>query len=366
MSDVTAQDRRWLDAAARLARPYLGTTAENPTVGAIIIDEDLQLLFGRAVTAKGGRPHAETQAIAEARSSARGRTLYVTLEPCDHWGRTPPCADAVIQAGIRRVVVGLLDPDPRTAGAGIERLRQAGIDVALAQDHQPSLLLHEGHIARKTRGMPFVTAKLAVSKDGMIGLPDQGNVPITGEEARRWTHMERALSDAVMVGARTAQVDDPQLTVRLKGLEHRSHTRVILAGSRPFDTSLNLIDGVSGYPTMIIAETGRAFEVPPEVQVIEVEGRNGRPNLRKALAALSERGIGRLMVEGGAKLTEALIAAELIDRFHLLTGTTTVGRKGVPATILGGIDGRLRAAGFIEVDRRALGADMLRTFEREL
>lgn len=365
MSEVSAQDRRWLDAAARVARPYLGTTAENPTVGAVIVDEDLQLVFGRAVTAKGGRPHAETQAIAEARGSARGRTLYVTLEPCNHWGRTPPCADAVIQAGIARVVVGLLDPDPRTAGAGIRRLRQAGIDVALA-DHAPSRLLHEAHIARKTRGMPFVTAKLAVSKDGMVGLPEQGNVPITGDEARRWTHMERALSDAVMVGARTAQIDDPQLTVRLKGLENRIHTRVILAGARPFDTSLNLIAGVSFYPTAIIAETGRSFAVPPEVQVIEVEGRNGRPNLRKALAVLAQRGIGRLMVEGGASLTEALIAAELIDRFHLLTGTTTVGTKGVPATILGTLDGRLRAAGFAEVDRRALGADMLRTFEREL
>lgn len=365
MSEVSAQDRRWLDAAARLARPWLGTTAENPTVGAIIIDEDLQLVFGRAVTARGGRPHAETQAIAEARSSARGRTLYVTLEPCNHWGRTPPCVDAVIQAGIRRVVVGLLDPDPRTAGAGIRRLRQAGVDVALA-DHPPSRLLHEAHISRKTRGMPFVTAKLAVSMDGMIGLPDQANVAITGEEARRWTHMERALSDAVMVGARTAQVDDPQLTVRLKGLEQRSHTRVILAGTGPVESSLNLIAGVSGYPTVIIAETGRTFDVPPAVQVIEVEGRNGRPILRKALAALSERGIGRLMVEGGAKLTEALLAGELVDRFHLLAGTTTVGRRGVPATILGSIDGRLRAAGFAEVDRRALGPDMLRTFEREL
>jgi diaminohydroxyphosphoribosylaminopyrimidine deaminase/5-amino-6-(5-phosphoribosylamino)uracil reductase len=271
----------------------------------------------------------------------------------------------VIQAGLKRVVIGLLDPDPRAAGAGIKRLQQAGIDVALAPDHQPSQLLHEAHVARKLRAMPFVTARLAVSKDGMIGLPDQGNVPITGEEEGRWTHMQRALSDAVMVGARTAQIDDPQLTVRLKGLEHRSHLRVILAGARPFDTSLNLIDAVSGYPTVIIAETGRSFDVPPAIQVIEVEGRSGRPNLRKALAALSERGIGRLMVEGGAKLTEALIAADLIDRFHLLAGTTTIGRKGVPATVLGGLDGRLRAAGLVEVDRRALGADMLRTFERE-
>ncbi|MDP1731031.1 MAG: bifunctional diaminohydroxyphosphoribosylaminopyrimidine deaminase/5-amino-6-(5-phosphoribosylamino)uracil reductase RibD [Devosia sp.] len=365
MSDVSAQDCRWLDAATRLARPYLGTTAENPTVGAIVVDEQLQLVFGRAVTARGGRPHAETQALAEARGSARGRTLYVTLEPCNHWGRTPPCADAVIQAGIGRVVVGLLDPDPRTAGNGIKRLRQAGIVVALA-DHRPSRLLHEAHIMRKTRGRPFITAKLAVSKDGMIGLPDKANVPITGEEARRWTHMERAMSDAVMVGARTAQIDDPQLTVRLKGLEHRTHMRIILAGATSFDTSLNLIDGVSGYPTMIITEQGHGFDVPPEVQVIEVEGKNGRPNLRKAMAALSDKGVGRLMVEGGAKLIESLIAAELVDRFHLLKSEAMIGRKGVPATMLGSMEGRLRAAGFAEVDRRALGADIVCTFEREL
>jgi diaminohydroxyphosphoribosylaminopyrimidine deaminase/5-amino-6-(5-phosphoribosylamino)uracil reductase len=364
LSEVSAQDRRWLDAATRLAHPYLGTTAENPTVGAIIVDEQLQLVFGRAVTARGGRPHAETQALAEARSSARGRTLYVTLEPCNHWGRTPPCADAVIQAGVGRVVVGLVDPDPRTAGRSIERLRQAGVVVALA-DHQPSRQLHEAHIMRKTRGRPFVTAKLAVSRDGMIGLRDKAKVPITGEDARRWTHMERAMSDAVMIGARTAQIDDPQLTVRLKGLENRTHLRIILAGATPFDTSLNLIDGVSGYPTVIIAEQGHSFDTPPAVQVIEVEGKGGRPNLRKALAALSGRGVGRLLVEGGAKLTESMIAAELVDRFHLLMSETVVGRAGVPATTLGSMEGRLRAAGLTEVDRRVLGADILCTFERE-
>lgn len=365
MSDVSAQDRRWLDSAARLARPYLGTTAENPTVGALIVDEEYQVVHGRAVTARGGRPHAETQALAEASSSARGRTLYVTLEPCSHWGRTPPCTDAILQAGVRRVVVGLLNPDPRSAGNGVRRLQEAGIDVALA-DHEPSRRLHEAHIMRKTKGRPFVTAKLAVSWDGMIGLPGRANVPITGEEARRWTHMERALSDAVMVGARSAAIDDPQLTVNLKGLAHRTHLRVILAGAQPFDTSLNLVAGVSAYPTVIVGEEGRGFDVPPAVQVIGVEGKNGRPNLRKAIAALSDRGIGRLMVEGGARLTEALIVAELVDRFHLLTGTTELGRKGVPATMLGRIEGRLRAAGFAEVDWRPLGADMLRTFERDI
>lgn len=366
MSEASAQDRRWLDAAARLARPHLGTTAETPTVGALIVDEEVQEIVGRAVTPRGGRPHAEIEALAEARGAARGRTLYVTLEPCSHWERTPPCTEAVIQAGLKRVVIGVRDPDSAQGGNGIRQLRQAGVDVTLV-DHEPSRLLHEAHIMRKTAGRPFVTAKLAISRDGMIGLPDRPNaMPITGEPAERWIQMERALSDAVMVGGRTAQIDDPQLTVALKGLDHRSHTRVILAGSRPLDPGLNLIAGVSGYPTVIIAVSGRRFDVPPQVQVIEVEGKGGRPDLQKAMAALSERGIGRLLVEGGAKLTEALIVAELIDRFHLIAGTSEIGRRGVPATILGGIGGRLRAAGFAEVDRRAFGNDMLRTFEREL
>ena len=358
------QDGRWLDSAARLARPYLGTTAENPTVGALVVDEERGVILGRAATARGGWPHAEVQALAEARDGARGRTLYTTFEPHSQWGRTPPCTDAVVQAGIRRVVIGLLDPDPRAAGNGMRVLQESGIDVALV-DHMPSRLLHEAHILRGTKGRPFVTAKLAVSRDGMIGLPGAANVSITGEEARRWTETERALSDAVMVGARSAQIDDPDLTVRLAGLEHRSHQRVILVGARAFNPGLNLIARVSGYPTAIIAEEGRSFAVPPAVQVIGVEGKGGRPNLRKALAALSDRGIGRLLVEGGARLTEALIVAELVDRFHLLTGTAELGRKGVPAAMLGSIEGRLRAAGFAEVDRRPLGADMLRTFERE-
>lgn len=366
MSEVSAQDRRWLDAAARLARPYLGTTAEEPTVGALVVDEDSQELLGRGATPGGGGLHAEVQALAEARGSARGKTLYVTLEPCSHWHRSPPCTELIIEAGIRRVVVGMLTPDPASRGGGVTRLQQ-GDRVVVVADHEPSRLLHEAHVMRKTKGRPFVTVRLAVSRDGMIGLPGRScETPVIGKAAQRWAAMQRALSDAVMVGGRTAQIDDPQLAVGLKGLERRSHIRVILAGRRPIDPGLNLFVGVSGYPTVIVAETGRVFDIPPQVKVIEVEGRNGRPDLRKALVALSGLGIGRLLVEGGALLTEALIVHELVDRFHLITGTTDIGREGVAATILGGIDGRLRAAGFAEVDRQALGADMLRTFEREL
>lgn len=363
MSAASADDCRWLDAAARLARPYLGTTGEYPTVGALVVDEASQQLVARAVTPRGGRPHAEVQALAGAQDLARGRTLYVTLEPSSQRERAPPGTDAIVEAGIGRVVVGVLDP--ALSGAGARRLQQHGIEVVLA-DHGPSRLLHEAYIIGSAKARPFVTAGLVVSRDGMIGVPDRSARPIASEATRRWLSMQRALSDAVMVGDRTARLDDPQLTVRLEGLQKRAHARVVLAGSRPLDPELNLFRGVSGHPTVIIAENGLVQATPPQVHVIHVEGRNGRPDLRRALAALRARGVGRLLVEGGAALTEALLAAELVDRFHMLSVPEEIGRRGVAATPLGGIDGRLRGAGFVEVDRQFLDTDMLRTFEKEL
>lgn len=363
MNEVGAQDIRWLDAAARIASPWLGTTAENPTVGALVVDEVRQVVLGRGVTARGGRPHAEPQALQEAGGRARGRTLYVTLEPCNHWGKTPPCADAVIRAGIRRVVVGQVDPDPRTAGDGIRRMAEAGIAV-VALDHAPSRRLHEGFLSRHRLGRPFVTAKLAVSIDGYIGLPDQPRHPISGEVAQRWSHMQRALSDGVMVGGRTASIDDPRLSVRLPGLEDRLHTRVILAGATPISTRIELISGVSPCHTAIVVAEGRQIEVPAHIEVIAVPGRDGRPKLDEALRALAARGIGGLFVEPGAILAEALLRADLVDRFHIVTGARRVGPKGIPATLLGAIEGRVRAAGLTEVDRRSLGEDNLSTFER--
>ncbi len=363
MTSLSADDLRWLDAAARMAMPLVGTTAENPTVGALVVDEFKQTILGRGVTAPGGRPHAEPQALEEAAGRARGRTLYVTLEPCNHWGRTPPCVDAVIRAGIRRVVIGVGDPDRRTAGEGVRRLREAGMDVVVA-DAPLSRRLHEGFLTRQTLGRPFVIAKLAVSRDGKIGLPDRGRVQITGEEARRWTHMQRALVDAVMVGGRTAELDNPLLTVRLPGFEERTHLRVILLGRGGIGDRLEMVHGVSPNPTVVIGPEGAAPELPRGVEYIPVASVGRRPVPVAALRALAERGVSTVLVEGGAALSESLLAADLVDRFHVLNGTTTVGSRGVPATILGGLEGRVMAAGLTEVDQRALGEDNLRTFER--
>ncbi|HTJ58924.1 MAG TPA: bifunctional diaminohydroxyphosphoribosylaminopyrimidine deaminase/5-amino-6-(5-phosphoribosylamino)uracil reductase RibD [Devosiaceae bacterium] len=359
----SSDDRRWLDAAARQASPFLGTTAENPTVGAIIVDPKTQKLLGRAVTAPGGRPHAETQAIEEAGEAARAATLYVTLEPCNHFGRTPPCVDAVLAAGIARVVIGVVDPDPRTAGGGLERLAQAGVEIVVA-DHLESQRLHEGHVSRKTRNRPFVSAKLAVSADEKVGLPDRGNFAVTGEAARRWTHMQRAQSNAVMVGWGTARLDQPQLTVRLAGLEDRKPLRVIVAGLGTVEEGGSVVSDPSAAPVLVFATPEKKLTLPEGIELARVKGFRGRPDMGLVLGALAERGIQSLLVEAGPTLLETLLAAGLIDRFHLLRSEVVIGPEGVPATAKGSIEHRIAASGFSLVDHRVLGADNLRTFER--
>ena len=332
-------DANWLDAAVALAEPHLGTTAENPTVGAIILDGACARL-GQAVTASGGRPHAETQAIAEAGETARGATMYVTLEPCNHWGQTPPCSDAIIRAGLGRVVIGVLDPDPRTAGRSVEKLRAAGIAVDVL-DHRGSARLHEGFLMRQRERRPFITAKLAVSADGMIGRIGEPNVQITGDEAREWTHRLRAQSDAVMIGANTARIDNPKLTVRIYGYAGRQPKAIILTGAGTLGPDLELLR--RGEPAIVL---------------------KGHGSLHQAMFRLGADLISTLLIEGGAKVTESFLAAHLVDRFHLLESPIVVGANGVPATPHGSLAERLVATGLVEVDQRRLGADNLRTFER--
>lgn len=363
MSGLTAADLHWLDAAVAQAEPRLGTTAENPTVGAIIVDPVTGGEISRAVTAPGGRPHAETQAIAAAGERARGATIYVTLEPCNHFGRTPPCVNAILAAGLGRVVIGVVDPDPRTAGGGLERLAQGGVEIVVA-DHAPSRRLHEGHIARQTLQRPYVIAKLAISADGMIGRRGEPNVPITGGEAREFAQRVRATSDAIMVGGATANADDPRLTVRLGGFEDRHPLRVILAGSEALRPDLTLLAKDAVQRTAVIGVNGGSSPAGTVTFCQVIAGEGGRPDLPAALHALYEHDIGRLLVEGGAKLTAALLEKRLVDRFLLFTSPVVVGAGGVPASVGMPIEERIAAAGLAPVDRQTLGVDNVATFER--
>lgn len=364
MTTLSEQDRRWLDAAVRYAAPFVGTTADNPTVAALVVEPQSQTLLARAVTARGGRPHAEASAIERAGFNAAGCTLYVTLEPCHHWGRTPPCVDAIIRSGIMRVVIGALDPDPLLAGGSIAQLESAGIETVLAQ-HAPSLALHAGNALRHTKKRPFVTVAFCVSSDGMIGPRHQASAPIVGPEARTWLDVQRTRSDAILIGAATARADDPALTVTLPGLSQRTPLRVVLAGDSGVDGKLNLIGGFSGYRTAIIAESAVTIDAPVSVEIIRVAGRNGRPALGPALAALAARQVHHLLVEPGQRLVAALLEADLVDRFALIVSPLPFGAGGLAASVDGAMVDLLAAAGMMEVEQQALGDDRLTLYERQ-
>jgi diaminohydroxyphosphoribosylaminopyrimidine deaminase/5-amino-6-(5-phosphoribosylamino)uracil reductase len=205
---------------------------------------------------------------------------------------------------------------------------------------------------------------IAISRDGMVAHRDGTTATIMCPVSRQWADMQRALCDALMIGARTAELDNPHLDIAINGLQDRAYTRVLLLGSHPLPPGLNLIHGVSGHPTIVFTEQGRELDLPPGIEPIGIEARDGRPDLRQAMAVLAQRSISTLQVEGGARLIEAMLAAELADRIHLIQSPNDLGQPGVPVTPLGSIDGRLRAAGFDEKHARLLGDDMLRTFER--
>jgi diaminohydroxyphosphoribosylaminopyrimidine deaminase/5-amino-6-(5-phosphoribosylamino)uracil reductase len=250
---VTPEDRRYMAAALRLSRWHTGLTATNPSVAALVVRDGA--IVGQAVTAPGGRPHAETQALTVAGDKARGATLYVTLEPCSHHGKTPPCANAIVEAGIARVVVSLTDPDPRVSGRGLAILRDAGITVESGVMEEEGRRALSAYLMRQTRGRPYVTLKLAVSADGMIGrqghAPGKGQLAITGPAARAQSHVLRAETDAILVGIGTALADDPDLTCRLPGLHHRSPLRIVLDHHLALPVTSKLVRTAKTVPVLI-------------------------------------------------------------------------------------------------------------------
>ncbi|QKK15762.1 bifunctional diaminohydroxyphosphoribosylaminopyrimidine deaminase/5-amino-6-(5-phosphoribosylamino)uracil reductase RibD [Rhizobium indicum] len=259
---ITPHDERFMAAAIRLSRWHLGRTATNPSVGCLIVRDGV--IVGRAVTALGGRPHAETQALAEAGALARGATAYVTLEPCSHHGRTPPCSEALIAYGVARVVISVTDPDPRVSGRGIAMLREAGIAVdtgVLEAEGRHSLA---AYLTRQTKNRPYVTLKLAVSADGMIGRQGEGQVAITGPLARAQVQALRAETDAILVGIGTAIADDPLLTVRTSGLEAQSPIRIVLDPFLALPLTSKLVETAREVPVIVVAGE--------EASLLEAEG----------------------------------------------------------------------------------------------
>ncbi len=313
-------DVRCMEIAVRMAARGLGRTSPNPTVGAVIVEPATGEIIARGWTMPGGRPHAEPEALRRAGHRAAGATLYVTLEPCSHHGRTPPCADAIIAAGIGRVVVGLEDPDPRVAGRGLARLREAGIDVTRGVLRDACHWLTLGHILRVTERRPFVQLKMALAADGSVSRGTAGAPTwVTGPDARGHGHLLRATADAIVIGHGTAVEDNPTLTCRLPGLLQRSPVRIVLGGSRPLPSPLALFD--AQHPPVWWVTTGGSDIAPRQdrgsCETVAIVGVAGRPWLPALMEELVARGITRLLVEGGPTIWRAFDRAGLVDEVCL-------------------------------------------------
>ncbi len=336
-------DTHYMQIALRLARRGLGSSWPNPAVGCVIVQPagGSARIIGRGWTQPGGRPHAESVALDQARerygkADLIGATAYVSLEPCSHHGKTPPCADALIEARIGRVVVGCVDPDPRVCGDGIARLRSAGLDVTANVLQAEAEELNAGFIQRETAGRPLVTLKTATTADGRIATRSGASQWITGPAARQRVHLMRAQHDAIMVGVDTVIHDDPQLTCRLAGLEDRSPVRVILDSHLRITAEAKLVRTARTVPTWVVTRddsdsTGGAQLQDAGVEVLRVVADDaGHLDAGLALAELAGRGITRVMVEGGAILNAALLRAGLVDRIAWFHAPSLIGGDGKP------------------------------------
>jgi diaminohydroxyphosphoribosylaminopyrimidine deaminase / 5-amino-6-(5-phosphoribosylamino)uracil reductase len=365
-----AADTRFMQLALTLGRRGQGRAWPNPAVGAVLVRDGV--IVGRGWTQPGGRPHAEVEALGRAGEAARGATLYVTLEPCSHVGRSPPCADAIIAAGIARVVSSIEDPNPEVAGRGHARLRAAGITVEIGLGGAEAAHDHAGHFRRIRDKRPHVILKLAVSSDDKIGSAGRKPVAVTGEAARSRMHLLRAQCDAILVGIGTVLSDDPLLTCRLPGMAALSPVRVVLDRGLRMPGTSRLVHSARETPLWVM--TSSLSEAPAAMklgaagaQVLRVATTTAPPpglDLAAALHTLAEKGITRLLVEGGARVASSFAAAGLVDEVWLLRGCDAIGADGVQAletlpltAITQSPDFRVRAS-------EALQNDTLTIYER--
>jgi diaminohydroxyphosphoribosylaminopyrimidine deaminase/5-amino-6-(5-phosphoribosylamino)uracil reductase len=367
-TDSKAADWRFMQLALALGRRGLGRTWPNPAVGAVVVKDGV--IVGRGWTQPGGRPHAEPVALAQAGEAARGATLYVTLEPCSHVGKSPPCTDAVIAAGIARVVSAIEDPNPEVAGQGHARLRNAGIAVDIGLGAAEAARDHAGHFRRIREHRPHVILKLAVSTDDKIALAGHKPVAISGEVAKGRMHLLRAQCDAILVGIGTVLSDDPLLTCRLPGMEARSPVRVVLDRSLRIPAASRLVH--SARSTHLWVMTSSLAEAPAAARLgsagAQVIRLASTPpvglELAEVLHALAERGITRLLVEGGARVASSFVAANLVDEFWLLRGAEAVGADGIAALDALPLAAITQSPAFRVRASESLGTDTLTVYER--
>ena len=361
-------DHRWMALALSLGRRGMGRTWPNPAVGCVIVKAGR--IVGRGWTAPGGRPHAEPQALAQAGAAAKGATAYVTLEPCAHHGQTPPCAEALVEAGIAEVVSALEDPDPRVAGKGHDILRAAGISVRCGILADQARRDHAGFLLAKTRARPLVTLKLASSFDGRIATSQGESQWITGAEARRFAHYLRATHDAVMIGAGTARADDPTLNVRGLGMVSQP-VRLVLDSRLSTDPASALGRSATATPVWIChsaaapAAAIAAWQKTGATLIVCAPDASGRLKLPEVLRALAARGLTRLFCEGGGVLAAALLAEGLVDELVHLTAGLALGADGTPAVAALPPAALADYPRFTLVESRVIGADHLQIWRRD-
>ncbi len=356
-------DARFMALALSLGRRGMGRVWPNPAVGCVIVNDGR--VVGRGWTADGGRPHAETRALAQSGDRAKGATAYVTLEPCAHHGQTPPCASALISAGVARVVVAIGDPDTRVAGQGIAMLQAAGIAVTTGVLAAEAAEDHAGFLSRITKNRPFLTLKLAGTIDGRIATASGESQWITGPAARRAVHLMRARHDAVMVGAGTVRADDPALTVRGVGITHQP-VRVVVSRAMKIDPALQLAQTAKDTPVWLCH--GAEAQVDEWMQAgaksLICATRAGQVDPTAVMNALAQEGITRVFCEGGGMLAASLLQADLVDRLVAHTAGTAIGAEGTPMLAAMGIDRLDVAPRFALRQVSRLGDDICHIWQR--
>jgi diaminohydroxyphosphoribosylaminopyrimidine deaminase / 5-amino-6-(5-phosphoribosylamino)uracil reductase len=367
VTEVATNDLNHMRAALALARRGLGTTWPNPSVGCVLVRDGR--VIGRGSTGYGGRPHAEPTALSMAGDSARGATAYLTLEPCCHWGHTPPCTEALIQAKVARVVIATLDPDKRVDGLGLARLREAGIDVEyrlLQDDAQDDL---QGFFLRINEKRPLITLKLASTLDGKIATGTGESQWITGLEARRMAHILRGRNDAVLVGVGTAIADNPELTCRIVGFRESQVVRVVADSFLRTPLTSNLARTAGNAPLWFLVCRGadssqREAFIKLGAIVIEIESGEAGLNLIDGVKALAQAGLTRVLVEGGGHMAASFIRADLVDRIAWLHAPAVLGGDGWPSVQGLGIPGLAKMPRFVPHRVTSLGPDTMTEFKR--
>jgi diaminohydroxyphosphoribosylaminopyrimidine deaminase/5-amino-6-(5-phosphoribosylamino)uracil reductase len=323
-SKASSKDGAFISFAINLAKKNIGLTASNPAVGSVLVKNNIIIATG--ITAAGGAPHSETITITKAGTEANGATLYVTLEPCSHFGKTPPCVDLIIKSKIARVVIATIDPDSRVNGEGIQKLKEAGIEVTVGVLEHEARELNRGFFTAKTLGRPFITLKLATSQDRKIADKNGHSKWITNEKSRQYAHYLRAKNDAILVGAGTVKHDNPMLDCRLPGLENHSPKRIILSSELDIDPNNHLIQTSNSIPTHIATNNTNTKKFSDlGIKIINFSDLNDLVN------QLPKLGINNLLIEGGSQVAAQFLKANLVDKLIWIKAPKTIGAEGIDA-----------------------------------